>query len=69
MEWASFDKKIVQFLQNISFHRNMLNFVLGCIQSFAVKTATMNTNIDKTPYNTKWDVSTGVPFKTLITQH
>ena len=36
-EMVSFDKKNVQFLQKIHYHKNVLKFVLGCIPSFDTK--------------------------------
>ena len=66
---ASFDKTTVEFIQKLHFHRNILNFVLGCIPSFDDKIAAIKNKVDKTPPNTRWEFLTSVPFKTLITQH
>ena len=64
-----FDKKTVQLLQNLHFHRNVLKFILGWITIFDAKISAIKTNVNDTPYNPKCGVSTIVPFKTLITQH
>ena len=68
-DMASFDKKIVQFFQNLHVHINILKFFLGWISIFDVKIAAMNTKVDDTPSNIKWNVSKSAPFKTLITQY
>ena len=41
-DMVSFDKTTVQFLQKIYFHRNVLKFVLSCIQRFDAKITTTN---------------------------
>ena len=65
----SFDQTTVQLLQNLHFNRNILKFVLGYISSLYARIDAMKTDVYDTPSNTKCDVSTGVPFKTLFTQH
>ena len=52
---APFDKATVEFLQKPHFHRNLLNFVLGCIPSVYDNIAAMKKKVDKNPYNTRWD--------------
>ena len=64
-----FDNKTVQFIPNLHFHRNASKFVLGYITSFDVKIGAMKTKVDDTTSNHRWDVSTCVPLKKLITQH
>ena len=66
---ASFDRTTIQFIQNLHFHRKLLKCDLGFIPSFVVKMDGMNTKVDDTSSNPRWDFLTSVPFKTLITQH
>ena len=65
---ATFDNKTVQLIQNVHFHTNVLEFVLGCIPSFDAKFSAMKTNVVDTPSNPRWNFLIIVPFKTLITQ-
>ena len=63
----SFDKTTVIFLQKNHFPINVLKFFLDCIPNFDTKIAAMNNKVDNNTCNPKWDISTRVPYKTLIT--
>ena len=63
----SFDKTTVEFIEDLHFYRNVLNFVLGLFPSFDAKIAAMKNKVDEIPSNTRWRFLTTVPFKTLIT--
>ena len=64
-----FENTTVQFCTNLNFHKKALEFVLGFIPSFYIKTSGMKNNVDETPSTPRWYFSTIFPFKTLITQH
>ena len=66
---ASFDKKIVKTLPKLHFHRNLFKFVLGCIPIFDAKLSATKNKVDENPSNPRWEFSTSVSFKKLITQH
>ena len=55
-DMASFDKKIVRFIQKNHFHRNVFKFVLGCTPSFDDRIYAMRTSIYENTSNPKWYV-------------
>ena len=60
---------MVQFLQNLNFHRNVIKFVWSCTSTFDAKVVDMKTNVNDTQSYPKWVDSIIVPFKTIISQH
>ena len=68
-DMAPFDKKIVQFIQNLHFNTNWLNFVFVWIPCFDAKIVALRTNVDETTFNPIWYFPTSFTFKTLIIQY
>ena len=65
----SFEKTTVQYLPKFLFRSKVMKFVVSCIPSFDRKVAFMKKNVDDIPFIQKWNYSTCVPFKSLITEH
>ena len=68
-DMASFENKIVQFLQSLHFNSKSMEFVLSWILCFDVNINGTNNNENEFPSITRCITSTCVQFKTLITQH